>query len=112
MLLAYFSLGKLVLINSILIYKTAGGWVCIYVFTIYILYVGYLDPDWQGHPEYAGHKIYYLWGADRYPPLGLSKEHLYIPVEDTYYRQFCSGLQRLGMLPAAAFPTRYVISVK
>ena len=36
MLLAYFSLGKLVLNNSILIYKTAGGWGCIYGFTIYM----------------------------------------------------------------------------
>ena len=61
MLLAYFLLGKLVLINSILIYKTAGGVYMSLPFTCGILYVGYLDPDWQGHPEYAGHKIYYFW---------------------------------------------------
>ena len=41
MLLAYFSLRELFLINSSLIYKTVaaqplGGWVCIYVFTIYM----------------------------------------------------------------------------
>ena len=31
-----FFIGGISFNNSILIYKTAGGWVCIYVFTIYM----------------------------------------------------------------------------